>query len=147
MAWTNFRVADDTGVGRLPSTLRRLSHVYVLLASDPTPICFTLLASSSPYPTASAAAARAEYSSGSAHRGVQARNTSSLCMSVAATSARPGAACCGRAANQEKQRIERCAAMQSGQVSGARQVGGGKQTTEVSGRAEPRCHLKGAMAI
>jgi hypothetical protein len=38
----------------------------------------------------------------------------------------------GRVANQERQRIERSEAIQSGRVSAARQVGGEKQTKQVS---------------
>jgi hypothetical protein len=47
-----------------------------------------------------------------------------------------GAATGGRAANQERQRIERSEVIQSGQVLTAKQVGGEKQTKQVSETAE-----------
>lgn len=47
-----------------------------------------------------------------------------------------GAAGAGRVANQERQRIERSEVIQSGQVSAARQVGGEKQTKQVSETAK-----------
>ncbi len=47
-----------------------------------------------------------------------------------------GAAAAGRVANQESQRIERSEVIQSGQVSAARQVGGEKQTKQVSETAQ-----------
>ena len=47
-----------------------------------------------------------------------------------------GAAAAGRVANQERQRIERSEVIQSRQVSAARQVGGEKQTKQVSETAE-----------
>ncbi len=42
----------------------------------------------------------------------------------------------GRVANQDRQRIERSEVIQSGQVSAARQVGGEKQTKQVSEAAK-----------
>ncbi len=42
----------------------------------------------------------------------------------------------GRIANQERQRIERSEVIQWGQVSAARQVGGEKQTQQVSETAQ-----------
>lgn len=47
-----------------------------------------------------------------------------------------GAATAGRVANQGRQRIERSEVIQSGQVLAARQVGGEKQTKQVSETAE-----------
>ena len=47
-----------------------------------------------------------------------------------------GAAGAGRVANQERQRIGRSEVVQSGQVSAARQVGGEKQTNQVSETAK-----------
>jgi len=47
-----------------------------------------------------------------------------------------GAAAAGRVANQERQRIERSEVIQSGRVSAARQVGGEKQTKQVSETAK-----------
>src|SRR5579864_1596238 len=47
-----------------------------------------------------------------------------------------GAATAGRVANKERQRIERSEVIQSGQVLAARQVGGEKQTKQVSETAK-----------
>jgi hypothetical protein len=47
-----------------------------------------------------------------------------------------GAAAAGRVANQERQRMERSEVIQSGQVSAAGQVGGEKQTKQVSETAK-----------
>ncbi len=47
-----------------------------------------------------------------------------------------GAAAAGRVANQERQRIECSEVIPSGQVSAARQVGGEKQTKQVSETAK-----------
>jgi len=47
-----------------------------------------------------------------------------------------GAAGAERVANQERQRTERSEVIQSGQVSAARQVGGEKQTKQVSETAK-----------
>ena len=55
---------------------------------------------------------------------------------VAHASKDRGAAAAGRVANQERQRIERSEVIPSGQVSAARQVGGEKQTKQVSETAK-----------
>jgi hypothetical protein len=47
-----------------------------------------------------------------------------------------GFAAAGRVANQERQRIERSEVIQSGRVSAASQVGGEKQTKQVSETAK-----------
>ena len=47
-----------------------------------------------------------------------------------------GAAAARRVANQDRQRIERSEVIPSGQVSAARQVGGEKQTKQVSETAK-----------
>jgi len=63
---------------------------------------------------------------GASHAGVFWQHASNDC----------GAAAAGRVANQERQRIERSEVIPSGHVSAARQVGGEKQTKQVSETAK-----------